>query len=113
MSDCQPHAAPNGSACSPIFELFPIAITGKINLYRYRSGYGGVSFLVENKHTAPLVFILDCSESKNVVSHRPSLKHQQTIPPGEAKIMHHLLPDSSEVGAWSWAYSASYMFDEN
>jgi len=35
------------------------------------------------------------------------------IPPGEAKIMHHLLPDSAEVGAWSWAYSASYMFDEN
>ncbi len=87
--------------------------TGKICLYRHRSGYCGVSFLVENKHTFPLIFNLDCSKSKNVVSHRPSLKHQMVIPPGEAKIMHHLLPDSAEVGAWSWAYSASYMFDEN
>lgn len=50
---------------------------GKICLYRFRSGYCGVTFLVENKHTAPLVFVLDCSKSKNVVSHRPSLKHQQ------------------------------------
>jgi hypothetical protein len=93
--------------------LHASSIAGKIALYRYRSGYCGVSFLVENKHTASLVFMLDCSKSKNVVSHRPSLKHQQTIPPGEAKIMHHLLPDSSDVGAWSWAYAASYMFDEN
>ena len=94
-------------------ECFLYWTVGKICLYRYRSGYCGVSFLVENKHTAPLVFMLDCSKSKNVVSHRPELKYQETIPPGEAKIMHHLLPDSSEVGQWSWAYAASYMFDED
>mmetsp|Transcript_6717 Transcript_6717/g.11290 ORF Transcript_6717/g.11290 Transcript_6717/m.11290 type:complete len:845 (-) Transcript_6717:102-2636(-) len=85
---------------------------GKINLYRHRSGYCGVSFVVENKHTAPLVFVLDMSSSKNVVTHRRSLKFQKTIPPNEAKVMHHILPDNSEAGDWSWGYSASYMFKD-
>jgi len=86
---------------------------GKIVLYRYRAGYCGISFVVENKHTVPLIFVLDCSTSKNVVTHQADLKHQATIPPGEAKVMHHILPDSDSSGSWSWAYSASYMFDED
>ena len=88
---------------------------GKICLYRYRSGYCGISFLVENNHpTDSLDFMLDCSSSKNVVSHHPSLKHKQTIPPGEAKVLHHLLPDNSEDGVgWSWGYSATYIFNGN
>ena len=85
---------------------------GKIQMYKFRSGYGGVCFVVRNNHTAPLVFVLDCSESKNVVSHRSSLNHQETIPPNEAKVLHHLCPKASDGGSWSWAYSASYMWDE-
>jgi hypothetical protein len=67
---------------------------------------------VENNHTKPLTFMLDCSSSRNVTTHRPSLKHEQLIPPGEAKVMHHLVPKSSDAEeGWSWGYSASYIFN--
>lgn len=66
---------------------------GKICLYRFRSGYCGVSFLVENKHKAPLVFVLDCSKSKNVVSHRPSLKHQQVQCVVDALVRFYVIQD--------------------
>lgn len=85
---------------------------GKIQMYKFRSGYGGMSFVVRNNHTAPLVFVLDCSESTNVQTHRDSLNYQETIPPNEAKVLHHLCPKVVGGGAWSWAYSASYMWDE-
>ena len=52
---------------------------GQLCLYRLRCSYTGVSFLVENQHNLPLVFLLDCTQSVNVVSHRPNLKHQQVL----------------------------------
>lgn len=85
---------------------------GKIKLYKLKSGYSGVSFVVENKHYLPLVFVLDCSTSVNVCSHRGDLKHQETIPPGESRIMHHLMPLDGEGKGWKWSYSASYMWDK-
>jgi Ca2+-binding EF-hand superfamily protein len=92
--------------CTPMEE-------GRIKLYKHRSGYYGLSFLVENNHpTAPLVFILDCSTSVNVCSHRGSLNHEETIPPGGDVVMHHLMPKSNDTSSWTWSYSASYMFDD-
>ena len=83
---------------------------GKVVLYRYRGGYGGVSFLVANNHNHPLKFVMDCSGGKNIISHRDSLKHEELIPPGECSIMHHLAPADTKAGSWSWSYTASYMF---
>ena len=82
-----------------------------INLYTYRAGYHGVSLLVENCHHMPLVFTLDCSESENVISHRGTLSHTETVPPHHRVIFHHLMP-REHGAAWAWAYSAGYMFDE-
>lgn len=64
------------------------------------------SFAVENYSSEPLEFTLDCSESKNVMSHRGSLVAVQIIPPKETKVMHHLMP-SNAFSAWSWSYKAS------
>eukprot|EP00597_Dinobryon_sp_UTEXLB2267_P012206 CAMPEP_0170120186 /NCGR_PEP_ID=MMETSP0020_2-20130122/14966_1 /TAXON_ID=98059 /ORGANISM="Dinobryon sp., Strain UTEXLB2267" /LENGTH=889 /DNA_ID=CAMNT_0010349949 /DNA_START=12 /DNA_END=2681 /DNA_ORIENTATION=- len=101
---CELHIRKNGKCTS--YE------GGKINLFVHKSGYNGVSFLVENKHSSlALIFTLDCSKSKNVCSHRGSLSHQATIPPGGDVIMHNLMPVNDRVG-WSWTYSASYIFDD-
>jgi Ca2+-binding EF-hand superfamily protein len=87
---------------------------GQIHMYKYRSGYHGLSFVVENRHpTAPLVFVLDCAESVNVISHRDSLSHQETIPPNQRRVMHHLMPADNDTTGWSWAYSASYMWEDD
>ena len=82
---------------------------GKVQFHTLASGYYGVSFLVRNNHTTkPLSFTLDCSDSKNTITHRDGMKHQQIIPPNEAKVLHHLCP--KEEGSWSWAHSGSYRF---
>ena len=84
---------------------------GKVCLYRHRGGYGGVSFVVANNHPSqPLLFVMDCSGSKNVVSHRPSLRHEEMVPAGGDAVMHHLAPADVSAGSWSWSYKASYMF---
>ena len=83
---------------------------GKVCLYRHRGGYGGVSFVVANNHSQPLLFVMDCSGSKNVISHRPNLKHEELVPAGGRHVMHHLAPADVSAGSWSWKYSASYMF---
>mmetsp|Transcript_7350 Transcript_7350/g.13248 ORF Transcript_7350/g.13248 Transcript_7350/m.13248 type:complete len:822 (-) Transcript_7350:36-2501(-) len=79
---------------------------GKAKLYTRKAGYSGVSFAVENNSSEPLEFTLDCSESKNVMSHRGTLVAVQIIPPKETKVMHHLMPKNAFV-AWSWSYKAS------
>ncbi len=66
--------------------------------------------MVENLHTVPLVFSLDVSSSENVVSHRGVLMHTDMIPPGEKVVFHHLAPKVMEE-SWTWAYSASFMWD--
>jgi len=84
---------------------------GKVCLYRYRGGYGGVSFVVANHHSSQsLLFVMDCSSSKNVVSHRPHLRHEELVPAGGDAVMHHLAPADVSAGSWSWSYSASYTF---
>jgi Ca2+-binding EF-hand superfamily protein len=86
---------------------------GNIKLYTLRSvGSTGVSIMIENLHVSKkLIFEVDCSNSKNVVSHRGVMLYKATIIPGEKVIMHHLMPADPEVRAWSWSYSASFLFD--
>lgn len=70
------------------------------------------SFAVENCSPKPLEFTLDCSESKNVMSHRGTLVAVQLIPPNETKVMHHLMP-ANAFSAWSWSFKASMSFAED
>jgi len=97
---------------------------GRIKLYILKSGYGGVSFLVQNcvSDTEPwksmgsrrvmLHFHLDCSESVNTMSHRGSLCCTLCIPPGEVRVGHHLMPiDASRE--WDWTYEAAMKWEEN
>lgn len=83
--------------------------SGKIKLYKHRTGTGGVALMVENNHFVPLVFALDCSGSENVISHRGDLLHEATIAPNQRTIMHVLMPERASE-SWAWAYSASYMW---
>jgi Ca2+-binding EF-hand superfamily protein len=85
---------------------------GKIKVYKYHSGFSGISLLVENKHHLPLVMLIDCSESENLYSHRGNLIHKDIILPNKRVIMHHLSPGDAELKIWTLAYSASYMWDE-
>jgi Ca2+-binding EF-hand superfamily protein len=85
---------------------------GKIKLYKYHSGFAGISILVENRHHLPLVMLIDCSESENLYSHRGNLVHKDIILPNKRVIMHHLCPENQETKVWTLAYSASYMWDE-
>ena len=84
---------------------------GKVLVYVHKSGYNGVSFLIENASQNPLIVKCDCSKSKNVVSHRGSLSHEETIAPGADVVMHHLMPANDREG-WTWTYSLSYAFDD-
>jgi Ca2+-binding EF-hand superfamily protein len=84
----------------------------RIHLYAHRSGYHGVSLLVENCHHLPLIFSVDCGESENVVSHRGQLTHTEVVPPNQRVIFHHLIPKDTSK-AWTWAYSASFLWDED
>ena len=79
---------------------------GKAKLYTRKAGYKGVSFAVENCSHEALEFTLDCSESKNVMSHRGALVAAQIIPPRETKVLHHLMPNNI-YSEWSWSYKAS------
>ena len=79
---------------------------GKAKLYARKSGYSGVSFAVENKASETLEFTLDCGGSTNVMSSRGTLVATQLIPPGETKVMHHLMPTDA-FGPWGWSYKAS------
>jgi len=82
---------------------------GKAKLFTRKAGYSGVSFAVENCSSKPLEFTLDCSESKNVMSHKGTLVAVTLIPPNETKVMHHLMP-ANAFSAWSWSYKASMSF---
>jgi Ca2+-binding EF-hand superfamily protein len=84
----------------------------KIKLYKYHSGFNGISLLVENKHHLPLVMLIDCSESENLYSNRGTLIHKDIILPNKRVIMHHLCPYDPENKTWVLAYTASYMWDE-
>ena len=80
---------------------------GKVTLYTRKSGFSGVSYVVKNDHHRTLKFTQDCSVGKNILSHRGTLNYEETIPPGEAKVLHHIMPENASTG-WQSGFSASY-----
>lgn len=80
---------------------------GHVVLYTRKSGFNGVSYVIKNNHTKTLKFTQDCSVGKNIVSHRGTLVYEETITPGEAKVLHHIMPDNNAKG-WQSGFSASY-----
>ena len=84
-------------------------IPGKIAMYTRKSGFNGLTYAVKNTHTQALRFTMDCSSGVNVSSHRGCLAHTVTIAPGEAEIMHHILPMDAMKG-WQSGYSATVVW---
>jgi hypothetical protein len=80
---------------------------GHVTLYTRKSGFNGVSYVIKNNHTRTLKFTQDCSVGKNIVSHRGTLVYEETIVPGEAEVLHHIMPDNNAKG-WQSGFSASY-----
>jgi len=72
-----------------------------IGFITLKSGYAGMSFLGQNNDpTDAMCFTLDLEGSKNIVSHRGHLNIDTLVPPGEAKVLHHISPDDPSEG-WS------------
>ncbi len=91
----------------------PIIATGTVSqfdhvkLYTKENGYAGCSFVVKNELCdASVRFTMDVS-GKNIMSHRGFLKATIDVPPNEAKVIHHLMPES-DSGAWSYKCAMSY-----
>jgi hypothetical protein len=80
---------------------------GKVTLYTRKSGFSGVSYVIQNTHNQTLKFTQDCSMGKNIVSHRNSLVHEVIVQPGHCEVLHHIMPDSNNIG-WQSGFSASY-----
>jgi len=73
---------------------------GNVKMYSHKGGLYGISFAVQNLYPFPVCFILDCTGSLNVISHRGNLVASLVIPPKETKVLHHLLPN--KTGEWGW-----------
>lgn len=87
-----------------------VLLTGRFHLYSWVTHSAGVSFLVENAHTKALEYTQDCSSCRRVRTHRVTgFVHEELVPPGEMRLMHHLLCDGSGQ-TWSWGYKSSYLF---
>ena len=84
-------------------------IPGKIAMYTRKAGFNGLSYVVKNTHTQALRFTMDCSSGVNVASHRGSLTHTGTIRPGEAQVVHHIMPLDTTKG-WQSGYSATVVW---
>lgn len=80
---------------------------GRVTLYTRKSGFNGVSYVIQNNYTKTLKFTQDCSVGKNIVSHRGTLVYEETVMPGEAEVLHHIMPDNNAKG-WQSGFSASY-----
>jgi hypothetical protein len=77
-------------------------------LFELEAGYNGISYAVTNTdHHKPLEFTLNCSGSKNLLSHRGSLDHTEIIPPNESRVLHHLMPDNEDE-SWELSLSIKY-----
>lgn len=84
---------------------------GSAMLYTRRSGYAGVSYVVSNTTSKEAVKVeLNFDQSKNVVSHRGSLKAAVIVPPNEAKVVHHMMPrDDTHDWSAGWSCAADWM----
>lgn len=87
---------------------------GTFILYTLKSGYAGVSFVGQNKDTVPLVLTMDFTGSNNIISSRGKLIDDILIPPGEAKVLHHISPLHDDKGwSYTWSCDAREATDED
>ncbi|KAH8060150.1 protease-like protein [Aureococcus anophagefferens] len=88
----------------PILQGTPVKY-GEIEVY-VAQATTGASMLAKNTSSRPYKVTMDCSKSKNCKSHTGSLVNSMVIPPGEAKIMHHVTPAGR--GAWGYTYEMKW-----
>ncbi len=84
--------------------------SGKYLIHVCDAGYTGVSVVVENCHSQSLKLKMDFSSSANVISHRGTLVHEESIPPYQKRIFQHLTPKDCKLG-WSWTYSLTSVWN--
>jgi hypothetical protein len=70
-------------------------------LYTQRNGYAGVSIVAKNSHGKTALCLTMKVTGNNVLSHQGDLEATVTIPPHEAKVIHHLFPEV-EPGGWNY-----------
>ena len=63
-----------------------------IVMYKLNCGFSGTSFVVKNSGSKSVKITHDCSSSVNAQSNQSSLRTTQILPPGEAKVTHHVAP---------------------
>ena len=94
----------------------PIIQTGSMKEYAKdgfkvftkKNGYAGVSIVAKNERSDSAMLLTVNVSGVNIMSHTSSLARTVRIPPGEAKVIHHLVP-ATEPGQWSYKYSMSYV----
>ena len=101
---------------SPIYEEAmeqPIIHSGVVKqydglkLYKQKNGYCGVSFVAMNESSTAIAEVSMEIRGKNTMSYVGHLKRTVEIPPNEAKVLQHLMPDDSLSG-WSYGYSLKH-----
>jgi hypothetical protein len=76
-------------------------------IYTQRNGYAGVSIVGKNLQKGTNLLLTMVVSGKNVMSHQGSLEVTVTIPPLEAKVIHHLFPEV-EPGGWNYKTAVSF-----
>jgi hypothetical protein len=76
-------------------------------LFTQRNGYAGASIVAKNVSLVTKLAITMTISGKNVMSHTGALAVTVMIPPGEAKVIHHLFPEV-EPGGWSYKQQVSF-----
>ena len=77
----------------------------QFKLFIKKNGYAGASIVGQNNGDDFLHITMTIT-GNNVMSHTGNLTTAIIIPPKEAKVIHHLFPES-EPGKWSYKYNLS------
>lgn len=84
----------------------------KFKLFIKKNGYAGVSIVGQNNNDDSFLDITMTITGTNVMSHTGNLITTITIPPKEAKVIHHLFPEV-EPGKWNYKYNLSIQRKKN
>ena len=80
---------------------------GSVILYTLKSGYNGNSYVAENMRKDMYARLeMDFSKSSNVVAEDGDLIASVLIPPGESKVIHHIMP-ADDHAEWTCAWNVS------
>ena len=80
---------------------------GSVILYTLKSGYNGNSYVAENKKTDMYAKLeMDFSKSSNIVTEDGDLVASVLIPPGESKVIHHVMPADDHM-EWTCSWNVS------